>query len=432
MPHCRHWGASATSRGIGLVDLSTIEGRICVYPCGLKSLLQACFFPARNGKLKGERMGHNKQKWWSDVNQGVMYALAAAFLFGMGTPLAKILLASVNPLMLAALLYLGSGLGLAMVRVLQFKRRREPAVLPKGEQWFWLGGAVLAGGVVGPVLLMLGLSGYNAAPASLLLNSEGVLTALLAWFVFKENFDRRIALGMLAIVAGGVVLSWPRSPGAISGATVAMGGGGTVSALLIVAACLAWAIDNNLTRKVSLLDAGFIAMSKGLVAGSVNLALALLAGAALPSAGHAVQAMLLGFASYGASLVLFVLALRQLGTARTGAYFSIAPFAGALLALPLLGEPMTLPLLLGGALMAIGVVLHLTEHHEHAHLHEPLTHDHEHTHGGGAGADAHHDHDHAGALAPVLLGASHRHLHQHLSIAHTHAHFPDAHHRHEH
>ena len=366
------------------------------------------------------------------MNQGVMYALAAALLFGMGTPLAKVLLASVNPLMLAALLYLGSGLGLAIVRALHFNRQREAATLPQGRQWLWLGGAVLAGGVIGPVLLMLGLSGFNAADASLLLNSEGVLTALLAWFVFKENFDRRIALGMLAIVAGGVVLSWPRSPSQIDGVAAAMPGGSTLSALLIVAACLAWAIDNNLTRKVSLLDAGFIAMSKGLVAGTVNLVLALLAGASLPSTGLIAQAVLLGFASYGASLVLFVLALRQLGTARTGAYFSIAPFAGALLALPLLGEPVTLPLLLGGALMAIGVVLHLTEHHEHAHLHQPLTHDHEHTHGDASGADAHHDHDHAGELAPVLPGASHRHVHQHLAIAHTHAHFPDAHHRHEH
>ena len=434
MPHCRHWGASATSRGIGLVDLSTIEGRICVYPCGLKSLLQACFFPARNGKLKGERMGHNKQKWWSDVNQGVMYALAAAFLFGMGTPLAKILLASVNPLMLAALLYLGSGLGLAMVRVLQFKRRREPAVLPKGEQWFWLGGAVLAGGVVGPVLLMLGLSGYNAAPASLLLNSEGVLTALLAWFVFRENFNKRIALGMLAIVSGGVVLSWPLGSEMTGGVKSVMNGGSVTYALLIGAACLAWAIDNNLTRKVSLLDAGFIALSKGLVAGGVNLVLALLAGASLPSTGLVAQAMLLGFASYGASLVLFVLALRHLGTARTGAYFSIAPFAGALLAIGLLGEPVTLALLLGGALMVIGVVLHLTEHHDHTHTHEALTHDHEHMHdpmGQGKG-DFHHDHSHADGLEPATPGASHHHSHQHLPLAHSHAHFPDAHHRHGH
>jgi drug/metabolite transporter (DMT)-like permease len=353
------------------------------------------------------------------MQQGVMYAIGAALLFGMGTPLAKLLLADVGPLMLAALLYLGSGLGLALVRAV----RRERAVLPQGGQWFWLGGAVLAGGVAGPVLLMLGLQKFPAADASLLLNSEGVLTALLAWFVFKENFDRRIALGMLAIVAGGLVLSWPRDGGS--------GSAGIVPALLIVAACLAWAIDNNLTRKVALLDAGFIAMSKGLVAGSVNLGLAWTTGASLPDAAIVAQAAVLGFASYGASLVLFVLALRHLGTARTGAYFSIAPFAGALLAVALLGESITLPLLLGGMLMAIGVALHLTERHSHVHNHEPLLHDHEHTHGcsDGADGDVHHAHSHAEPVAP---GATHQHLHQHASLAHTHAHFPDAHHRHGH
>ena len=360
----------------------------------------------------------------SSVKRGVMYALAAALLFGMGTPLAKMLLANVNPLMLAALLYLGSGLGLVIARAVQYKSRPERAVLPQGAQWLWLGGAVLAGGIVGPVLLMLGLQNFPAADASLLLNSEGVLTALLAWFVFRENFDRRIALGMLAIVAGGLVLSWPREgvPGV---------GGSIFPALLIVAACLAWAIDNNLTRKVALLDAGFIAMSKGLVAGSVNLALAWAMGASLPDAGIVAQAAVLGFASYGASLVLFVLALRHLGTARTGAYFSIAPFAGALLAVLLLGEPVTVPLLIGGALMAIGVALHLTERHEHKHTHEPLLHDHEHSHAdiNGVMVDIHHAHSHA---TPVAPGATHQHVHQHASLAHTHAHFPDAHHRHGH
>ena len=353
------------------------------------------------------------------MRQGVTYAIGAALLFGMGTPLAKLLLAEVSPLMLAALLYLGSGLGLALVRAV----RRERAVLPQGLQWLWLGGAVMAGGVVGPVLLMLGLQNFPAADASLLLNSEGVLTALLAWFVFKENFDRRIALGMLAIVAGGLCLSWPRDG--------APGGGSVGPALLIVAACLAWAVDNNLTRKVALLDAGFIAMSKGLVAGSVNLGLAWVTGASLPGAVIVAQAALLGFASYGASLVLFVLALRHLGTARTGAYFSIAPFAGALLAVLLLGEPVTLPLLMGAVLMGIGVALHLTERHSHSHTHEPLLHDHEHSHGdsNGEGGDVHHAHQHAQPVAP---GVRHQHEHQHVSLAHTHAHFPDAHHRHSH
>ena len=347
------------------------------------------------------------------MSTGALYALSAALLFGLSTPLAKLLLANMHPLMLAALLYLGSGFGLALLRVL----RRQASQLPSGREWLWLAGAVLAGGVAGPVLLMLGLSGFSASGASLLLNGEAVFTALLAWFVFKENFDRRIALGMLCIVCGALVIGWPRSAGP--------GGGSVNSALLILAACLAWGIDNNLTRKISLTDASFIAMSKGLSAGAVSLLLAWLGGASLPSPLWAAQAMLLGFTSYGASLVLFVLALRHLGTARTGAYFSVAPFAGALLSVPLLGEPVTASLLLGGLLMSMGVVLHLSERHVHDHGHTATTHDHEHVHGD----DPHHFHEHAGPVAP---GERHSHVHGHQPLRHAHAHFPDVHHRHVH
>lgn len=346
-------------------------------------------------------------------NPGVAAALTAAVLFGAGTPLAKPLLGHTSPWLLAALLYLGSGLGLWLVR----RVRRAPAVqLPPGEA-IWLLGAILSGGVVGPVLLMLGLSRLPAAGVSLLLNAEGVLTALLAWFVFKENFDRRIALGMLAIVAGSVVLSWPDENAGFDS---------WWPALAVLGACLAWGIDNNLTRKVSLNDASYIAMSKGLAAGTTNLLLALLAGAQWPGVGTVLAAGLLGFASYGASLVLFVLGLRHLGTARTGAYFSVAPFVGAVLAIALLGEAVTWPLLAAGLLMAIGVALHLTESHAHSHQHEPMTHEHEHEHGAG---DVHHDHAH---VPPLPAGTRHAHAHEHEPVMHSHAHFPDAHHRHVH
>jgi drug/metabolite transporter (DMT)-like permease len=263
------------------------------------------------------------------------------------------------------------------------------------------------------VLLMSGLAGLPATSASLLRNAEGVFTALLAWFVFKENFDRRIALGMLAIVAGALVLSWPGD--------VALAAGWPT--LAVLGACLAWAIDNNLTRKVSLTDASFIAMLKGLAAGAANLALALWLGAAWPSTGTVLAAALLGFLSYGASLVLFVIALRHLGTARTGAYFSVAPFFGALLAIALLGETVTPPLLIASALMALGVWLHLTEHHAHEHVHAALEHAHEHRH------DEHHQHAHEGRVDP---NTRHSHAHRHLPMKHSHGHFPDGHHRHEH
>jgi drug/metabolite transporter (DMT)-like permease len=277
----------------------------------------------------------------------------------------------------------------------------------------WLAGAIVSGGVIAPVLLMWGLASLTASGAALLLNAEAVFTALVAWFVFRENFDARIALGMMLIVAGAIVLSWS-SDASLTAA---------LPSLSVIAACLAWAIDNNLTRKVSLADATFIAMAKGLAAGTVNLVLALSLGAVLPALSIVFAAAALGFVSYGLSLVLFVIALRYVGTARTGAYFSTAPFIGALIAVALLHEPLTPQLVIAGVLMACGVWLHLTEHHEHAHTHEALDHEHEHVH------DAHHQHAHAYPVAP---GARHTHPHHHDPTTHTHPHFPDAHHRHDH
>lgn len=339
---------------------------------------------------------------------GVPAALVAALLFGAGTPVAKLLLQTVNPWLMAGLLYLGSGVGLTHYRLLT---RAESVRLPLQES-LWLTGAILSGGVIGPVLLMLGLTRMPASGAALLLNAEGVFTALLAWFAFRENFDRRIAMGMLTIVAGALILSWPGE------ARFA----GLWPALAVLGACLAWGIDNNLTRKISLTDATWIASVKGLVAGVVNLVLAMALGATLPPLPELVGAMVLGLLAYGVSLVLFVGALRHLGTARTSAYFSIAPFFGAILAL-VLGEPITLPLLLAGALMAIGIWLHLTESHGHEHIHEMVLHDHVHIH------DQHHQHPHGYTVAP---GAKHRHQHLHEELTHSHSHYPDVHHQHKH
>ncbi|MEF8700261.1 MAG: DMT family transporter [Candidatus Accumulibacter sp. UW20] len=339
------------------------------------------------------------------ISPGIAAALGAALLFGAGTPLAKVLLQDVSPWLLAGLFYLGSGTGLSLYRLL---RRAAPVRLPEAEAG-WFAGAILAGGVIGPVLLMFGLSGMPASGAALLLNAEGVLTALLAWVVFKENFDHRIALGMFAIAAGAVVLSWP---GELRFA-------GAWPALAVLGACLAWAIDNNLTRKVSLADATWIAAVKGMVAGIVNLSLAFLLGNRLPDWPMLAAALVVGLLAYGISLVLFVLGMRHLGTARAGAYFSVAPFCGALIALAM-GEALTTRLLLAGALMAMGIWLHLTERHEHEHAHEVMEHSHEHTH------DDHHQHDHE---QPVAQKITHTHAHRHQPISHTHAHFPDAHHR---
>ena len=342
------------------------------------------------------------------LSAGVAAALGAALLFGAGTPLAKLLLGSVGPWMLAGLFYLGSGLGLTLYRL---ATRAAPVKLASGEA-VWLAGATLAGGVVGPLLLMLGLGGMPASGASLLLNAEGVFTALLAWLVFRENFDRRIALGMGLIAAGALVLSWPE--------TVSFAG--LWPALAILGACLAWGVDNNLTRKVALNDATWIASVKGLVAGSVNLALALVVGDQLPGGVTVAVAMAVGFLAYGVSLALFVVGLRHLGAARTGAYFSVAPFVGAALAL-LGGEPVTWRLLAAAGLMGVGVWLHLTEKHAHAHVHEAMAHDHAHEH------DEHHQHDHTDEQ---LRAGKHAHPHRHEPLRHAHSHYPDAHHRHLH
>lgn len=348
------------------------------------------------------------------MNRAIPYALVAAALFGASTPLAKRLIGDISPVLMGGLLYLGSGVGLGVVRLLRdggWKVSR----LARGD-WPWLLGAIFFGGIVGPVALLFGLTRISGSTASLLLNLEAVLTALIAWIVFKENADRRVVLGMAAIVAGGVVLSWP-SPDA--------GTSDWIGPTLIAAACACWAIDNNLTRKVSASDALFIAGSKGLIAGVFNTILAIAFGAVLPDALTVSSAMLLGFFGCGLSLVLFVLALRGLGTARTGAYFSVAPFIGAAVAIALLGETATMPFWAAATLMAVGVWLHLTEDHGHHHTHGAAAHEHSHSH------DLHHQHSHNAAFAGDASSA-HTHWHEHTVLTHKHPHFPDVHHRHEH
>ena len=345
--------------------------------------------------------------------KGPAYALLAATLFGASTPIAKILLGQSPPILLAASLYLGSGVGLTVwltLRRFTFQQPREAGLRAKDLPW--LGSAIVSGGIIGPILLLIGLRLTPASSTSLLLNLEGVFTATIAWFIFRENFDLRIALGMAAIIAGGVVLSWAGKPEV----------GIPWGPILITGACLAWAIDNNLTRNVSSGDPIQIAAAKGLVAGTVNLIIAFVAGASLPPMLAASEAALLGFLSYGVSLVLFVLALRKIGTARTGAYFSVAPFAGAALAIILLKEHVTVPLGIAGGLMLIGVWLHLTERHEHEHVHQALEHEHRHSH------DEHHQHHDD----PELLAQTHSHMHRHERMRHSHPHYPDIHHRHEH
>jgi drug/metabolite transporter (DMT)-like permease len=350
--------------------------------------------------------------------RAVPYALAAAILFGASTPAAKILAGEMPAFLLAGLLYAGSGIGLSLWIALRSVAASpvRSASLTRADLP-WLAGAVLSGGIAGPVLLMQGLGvvpgATPASTASLLLNLEGAFTALIAWFVFRENFDHRIALGMALIVAAGALVSL--EPGSL--------GGISSGALYVAAACLAWAIDNNLTRRVSAGDPVTIAAIKGVAAGAVNISIALSMGSAWPSAAEVAASGLVGLFGYGVSLALFVVALRELGTARTSAYFSIAPFAGIALALAVLGEVPGLLFWLALPLAATGVWLHVTEKHAHDHLHEPLEHAHSHVH------DEHHRHEHDFNWEGP---EPHTHAHRHERMLHSHPHYPDIHHRHPH
>jgi drug/metabolite transporter (DMT)-like permease len=345
---------------------------------------------------------------------GAPMALVSAALFGASTPLAKLLLGDgVDPWLLAGLLYLGSGLGLALILVLRAINGTPASEAPlRRADIPWLVLVILSGGVVGPVLLMFGLTTTPASASALLLNLEGLATMAIAWIVFKENVDRRLLLGAFAILAGAIVLSWRGGPSGVG-----------LGAVAIAGACIAWGIDNNLTRKLSAADPMQIAAIKGLVAGTINLAFALTQGASLPAIHIVAGAAVVGFFGYGVSLVLFVLALRHLGTARTGAYFSTAPFLGAALSLVLFSEAINLQLIAAAVLMAFGVYLHLSERHEHEHVHDALDHEHRHVH------DEHHQHVHRPEDPP---GEPHTHWHHHAPMRHKHPHYPDLHHRHTH
>lgn len=341
-----------------------------------------------------------------------LLALAAAALFGASTPLAKLLQADITPGLLAGLLYLGSGAGLALVKLaLRLGRHAAEPPLQAGD-YPWLAGAVASGGIAAPLLLMWGLAGSDASGVSLLLNLEGVLTALIAALVFREAVAARIWLAASIMLAAGLLLSYDAQAGL----------GLSLHALAVIAACALWALDNNLTRRISAADPVAIAMIKGLAAGAINIIAALALGARLPAAAPLAGALLLGWLAYGISLTLYIVALRHLGSARAAAHFSTAPFLGAVLAIGLLGEAVTAGFVAAFLLMLAATWLALSERHVHAHVHEPLLHTHLHRH------DAHHQHAHRGDEGPE----PHSHAHEHEPLEHSHPHLPDIHHRHPH
>ncbi len=348
--------------------------------------------------------------------KGAVLGLSAAALFGLSAPVAKLLLPSSTPLVLASLLYLGGGLGLAGLEALRRLGRAggsgREARLGRMDVPLLLG-IILCGGVLGPVLMLVGLQRLSGVAASLMLNLEGPFTILLALLVFGEHLGRAGAFAAGFIMAGAVVLGFQE--GELRGDLLGV--------LALAGACLAWAVDNNLTQRLSLKDPLALVRTKALGSGLCTLALAWLLGQPLPSAKVLGAALVLGFASYGLSIVLDAYALRLLGAAREAAYFATAPFIGALAAVPLLGERLRPLDLVAGALMAVGVVLLLRERHGHVHTHAALEHEHLHVH------DAHHQHEHPG-MAGVT--EPHSHPHRHAPITHDHPHVSDLHHRHRH
>ncbi|MEW6718712.1 MAG: EamA family transporter [Chloroflexota bacterium] len=345
----------------------------------------------------------------------IFQALLAAFLFGASAPISKLLLAEIEPISLAAFLYLGSGLGLLLFQIFRVngsKATNAEAPIKKTDMG-WLAGAIIAGGIAAPIILLFGLRDTPGATASLLLNFEGIATTLIAAMVFKEAVGRRAWWAIFAITIASILLSlnlneeWGISWGAVA----------------ILAACVFWGIDNNFTRNISAKNPISIVMIKGLVAGSFSLILTMILGNWLPDLGTAIKAMLLGSLSYGLSITLFIRAMRGLGAARTSALFGTAPLAGVALSFWLLQESVTMMFLVALPLMIVGALLLVYEEHGHNHIHEAITHEHLHRHD-----DEHHNHTHDEAE----FGLTHSHRHKHGGFEHAHHHMPDIHHRHTH
>jgi drug/metabolite transporter (DMT)-like permease len=343
-----------------------------------------------------------------------LQVLLAAVLFGASAPLAKLLLGDIQPVMLAGLLYLGSGIGLGLLHLATRVKTKPDAVEArlKGKDYAWLTGAVLAGGIAAPILLLVSLQKTPASTASLLLNFEAVATAVIAWLIFREAIGRRALLAILLITVAGILLSLDTSGS----------WGFSLGALGILTACLFWGLDNNFTRNISSKDPVVITLVKGLAGGTFSILLALLLGNSLPGAGKLLAALALGSLSYGASIVLFIRAMRGMGAARTSALFNISPLVGVILSIVLLSDMPGWMFFVTIPILATGAVLLMTESHTHAHLHWAVTHEHAHNH-----SDGHHTHSHDG-----VVSGSHSHLHEHEEVTHAHVHLPDTHHRHAH
>lgn len=350
----------------------------------------------------------NKTTDWKLFSIGL--GLLSAFLFGLATPAAKILLGELNPFLLAGLLYLGAAIG---VSPLVAREKTLQHIRPEisGRQYLYITGAVLCGGFLGPTLLLFGLKAAHASSVAIWLNMELVATAIIGVFLFDDHLDRNGWFGVILALAAGLVM------------TVSEGSSGLIAALLVTAACFSWGFDNHFTALIDCMTPSQITLIKGIIAGSVNVIIGL--SLSLHSAGFLLvfKALILGAVSYGASIVLYVMAAQQLGATRGQILFSSSPFFGVGLAVILLGEQIQITHI--GAICCLSGAIFFSNRvkHDHPHSHHDLTHTHLHNHD-----DEHHDHEHP----PPETKGPHSHAHQHRKITHSHPHYPDIHHRHEH
>ncbi len=345
----------------------------------------------------------------------LLFIVLSASLFGLSTPFAKLLTKDIPPIALAGLLYLGAFAGLSLYSIGKKIRTTHPdkkATPLERKDFPWFVGAVLSGGIIGPIAMMIGLTIVSGFSASLLLNLEGLATAVIAVFLFKENAGKRLWLALVCMTIAGIFLTWDTNQSKFS----------VAGPLLIIFAMVCWGIDNNLTRNISDKDPVQIARIKGFAAGTVSLSLAILLGKKISLDITIVFALLLGAFSYGISLVFFIKALTRLGSSRTGVFFSFAPLIGAIVSLIILREWIGWVMFPAAAFMIIGIWLISSEKHSHVHLHKPITHTHSHNH-----CDMHHQHSHLGTFPEP-----HSHEHIHSERTHIHVHWPDTHHRHEH
>jgi drug/metabolite transporter (DMT)-like permease len=348
----------------------------------------------------------------SPALRGGLLALLAAALFGLSTPLVQRFGQGLGAFSTAALLYAGAAfVALWMRQPVELEAKLRRSDLPR------LLAMAGFGAVIGPVALAWGLQRTSGASASLMLTLEALFTVVLAWRLYGESMDKRVATAMLFLLAGGLALV----------ADQGLAGNAQLLGLLaVLAATAAWGLDNTLSRGVAERDPAQVVIVKSTLGATASTVLAVLFAEPMPGLTAAMALLTVGAVGYGLSLRFYLLAQRAFGAARTGSVFAFAPFIGAMGAFAFGDRSMGWIMLLAGLLMLAGVALHLMESHDHPHTHEDLEHEHAHSHDPKY-ADGHHLHSH-----DVMPTGPHSHPHRHEPMQHTHPHVPDAHHGHTH